>query len=175
MSLLKIILLNDMLNTELLNVKPNTIQDRDIAERRLKLRLKNSLKSSRMLSEISDEFFEGKDVTTMFGDVADVMKDLFDAYIENRLKIQGQHFVNFPDGFTSEMFKELFRNILNGTVSLDPKMHASKFTINATMKKSNKNVIDHINAVDEEDAIVLFKHMYPSCIIKNVKKDLEVK
>lgn len=120
-SLLKIILLNDMLNSALLDLKPNQIVERDINERRLKLRLRNSLVSARMLSEISDEFFGKEELTTLFGDVADFMNEIFHAYMDNKLMISGKEFVNFPDGIDRNYFKEIFNAILSGELKFEKK------------------------------------------------------
>ena len=111
-SLLHIILINNILNTKLESLNPNNIKDKDTQERILKLRLKGSLKSARMLSQISDEFFSKKELTDLFGDVADILNYLIDSYIENRLEIHGKSLNDVPEEYIRNEFNESFKDFL---------------------------------------------------------------
>lgn len=85
-SLLKIAILNDMLHSELVELDPKGIIDRSIKESIMKSRLRNALKSNEFLSKTFDEFFETKELTEMFGNIADSMSDSFNEDFEYFLK-----------------------------------------------------------------------------------------
>jgi hypothetical protein len=168
-SLLSIILINDILDKKLTQLNPVKIKDRNSKETRLKSRLKNSNKSSKMLCEIADEFFELENLTELFGDVADVLDDLISAYIENRLRIQGKHFISFPDGITSKMFREIFDKFLTGEISLNPELQLKSYTFKAIRKKDSEPIEDVVFALNEKDATILFKEKNKGCIVKKIE------